>query len=166
MSFNTNIFDSYTNQQVPIYYTANPSTVGGYMNTPTQTLPTMGNVPTIAPSTSTTGSMSTTGASNTAKPTTGLQLAKNWGELSFGDKANTVMGTVGTLFNAYNAFKAHKLAKEQFNHAKQVYVNNWDAQRKQTNSQLEDRQKRRVEEAQANGRTTTSVSDYMKKYGI
>jgi type I restriction-modification system DNA methylase subunit len=43
---------------------------------------------------------------------------------------------------------------------------NYQAQRKMTNSQLEDRQKRRVEEAQANGRTTASVNDYMNKYGL
>lgn len=76
------------------------------------------------------------------------------------------LGTAGTLLSAYNAYKANKLVKEQFNHAKQVQAQNWDAQRKQTNSQLEDRQRRRVEEAGANGRTTMSVGDYMAKYGI
>ena len=43
---------------------------------------------------------------------------------------------------------------------------NFENQRRLTNSKLEDRQKRRVEEAQANGRTTMSVSDYMNRYGV
>lgn len=96
----------------------------------------------------------------------GDQIKNGWNQMSFGERANTVMGTVGTLMNAYNAYKANKLAKQQFAHAKDVHNKNWDAQRKQTNSQLEDRQRRRVEEARANGRTTTSVADYMKKYGV
>lgn len=96
----------------------------------------------------------------------GQQVKNGWGDMSLGQKANTIMGTAGTLLSAYNAYKANKLAKEQFNHVKDVHAKNWDAQRKQTNSQLEDRQRRRVEEAQANGRSTTSVGDYMAKYGI
>lgn len=99
-------------------------------------------------------------------PSTGQQVKNGWDDMSLGEKANTAMGTAGTLLSAYNAYKANKLAKEQFNHAKQVQAQNWDAQRKQTNSQLEDRQRRRVEEAGANGRTTMSVGDYMAKYGI
>lgn len=90
----------------------------------------------------------------------------NYRGLNAGQKTATAMDTVSTLLNAYNSYKANKLAKQQFNHAVDVHNKNWDAQRKQTNSQLEDRQKRRVEEAKANGRTTTSVSDYMRQYGI
>lgn len=100
------------------------------------------------------------------KLSTADQLKHDWNGMSIGDKANTIMGTVGTLLNAYNSFKANKLANEQFEHAKRAYNNNWEAQQKTTNRQLEDRQKRRVEEAQANGRTTTSVADYMAKYKI
>lgn len=59
-----------------------------------------------------------------------------------------------------------KLAKDQLAYNKAESERNYQAQRKMTNSQLEDRQKRRVEEAQANGRTTTSVNDYMNKYGL
>lgn len=104
--------------------------------------------------------------SDETKANIGQTIKNGWNGMSIGQKANTIMGTVGTLMNAYNAYKANKLAKEQFNHAKQVSEQNWQAQRKQTNSQLEDRQRRRVEEAKANGRTTTSVGDYMAKYGI
>lgn len=116
--------------------------------------------------TSLTQSPSSTNTNPMTKSSMADSVANGWKGMSLGQKANTVMGTVGTLMNAYNAYKANKLAKEQFNHAKQVSEQNWQAQRKQTNSQLEDRQRRRVEEAQANGRTTTSVGDYMAKYGI
>ncbi|UZA57383.1 hypothetical protein [Moraxella bovis] len=109
---------------------------------------------------------STNATAGITKTSMGQQIKNGWGDMSLGQKANTIMGTAGTLLSAYNAYKANKLAKEQFNHAKGVHAKNWDAQRKQTNSQLEDRQRRRVEEAQANGRSTTSVGDYMAKYGI
>lgn len=109
----------------------------------------------------------------TARPTVGAELHRVRGQLSdgiskmsLGSKAGLVMDGVGTLLNAYNAYKANKLAKQQFAHAKEVHAKNWDAQRKQTNSQLEDRQRRRVAEAEASGRTTTSVADYMAKYGV
>lgn len=94
------------------------------------------------------------------------QSLNAWNKASLGERTNAVLGTVGTLLNAYNTYKYNKLAKEQLNHAKEVYHTNLTNQRKMTNSKLEDRQKRRVEEAQANGRTTTSVSDYMAKYGV
>lgn len=94
------------------------------------------------------------------------QAKTAWGQASLGERANAVVGTVGSLLSAYNGFKNTRLAKEQFHHAKETAERNWQAQRKQTNSQLEDRQRRRVEEAQANGRSTTSVSDYMAKYGV
>lgn len=94
------------------------------------------------------------------------QAGNNWKNASLFDKTQATLGAVGSVVNAYNAYKANKLANKQFAHAVDVHNKNWDAQRKQTNSQLEDRQKRRVEEAAANGRTTTSVSDYMAKYGV
>lgn len=96
-----------------------------------------------------------------------VQQAKaNISQASLWDKTNATLGAIGSVMNVYNAYKANKLANKQFAHAVDVHNKNWDAQRKQTNSQLEDRQKRRVEEAAANGRTTTSVADYMAKYGV
>ncbi len=59
-----------------------------------------------------------------------------------------------------------KLAKQQLAYNKEESERNYQAQRKITNSQFEDRQRRRVEEAQANGRSTASVADYMAKYGV
>lgn len=100
------------------------------------------------------------------KPTIGQQLANNWGKMSLGEQVNTVVGTVGTLLNAYNGYRTGKLAREQFNHAKDMAERNYQNQRKMTNSQLEDRQKRRVLEANSAGRSMTSVADYMAKYGV
>lgn len=94
------------------------------------------------------------------------QALDGWGKLPITDRANLVLGTVGTLVNAYNAHKTNKLAKQQLEHQINNSNRNWDIQRKMTNSQLEDRQIRRVEEAKANGRTTMSVGDYMRKYGV
>lgn len=93
-------------------------------------------------------------------------VAKSFGELGFDQKAGTVLGTLGTVYGMYNAHQQMKLAKDQLAYNKVESERNYQAQRKMTNSQLEDRQKRRVEEAQANGRTTASVSDYMNKYGL
>lgn len=93
-------------------------------------------------------------------------VGKSFGELGFDKKAGTVLGTLGTVYGMYNAHQQMKLAKDQLAYNKAESERNYQAQRKMTNSQLEDRQKRRVEEAQANGRTTASVSDYMNKYGL
>lgn len=86
--------------------------------------------------------------------------------LGFDKKASTLIGGLGTIYGMYNAHQQMKLAKQQLAHNKMESERNYQAQRKMTNSQLEDRQKRRVEEAQANGRSTTSVADYMAKYAI
>ena len=93
-------------------------------------------------------------------------VAKSFGNLGFDQKVGTALGGLGTVYGMYNARQQMKLAKDQLAHNKAESERNYQAQRKMTNSQLEDRQKRRVEEAQANGRTTTSVNDYMNKYGL
>lgn len=93
-------------------------------------------------------------------------VTKSFGNLGFDQKAGTALGTLGTVYGMYNARQQMKLAKDQLAHNKAESERNYQAQRRMTNSQLEDRQKRRVEEAQANGRTTTSVNDYMNKYGL
>ena len=93
-------------------------------------------------------------------------VAKSFGDLGFDKQVGTVLGTLGTVYGMYNARQQMKLSKDQLAHNKAESERNYQAQRKMTNSQLEDRQKRRVEEAQANGRTTTSVNDYMNKYGL
>lgn len=93
-------------------------------------------------------------------------VAKSFGDLGFDQKVGTTLGTLNTVYGLYNARQQTKLAKDQLAHNKAESERNYQAQRKMTNSQLEDRQRRRIEEAQANGRTTTSVNDYMNKYGL
>lgn len=107
-------------------------------------------------------------------PNSNLNLARqeiagasnSFKNLGFDKKVNTILGSAYTLYDMYNVHQQMKLAKDQLAHNKMESERNYQAQRKMTNSQLEDRQKRRVEEAQANGRSTTSVADYMAKYGV
>ena len=94
------------------------------------------------------------------------QVSDGWGKMSIGQRANTILQTVGGALSAWNAHKTGKLAQRQLNHNIDMSNRNFENQRRLTNSKLEDRQKRRVEEAQANGRTTMSVSDYMNRYGV
>ena len=89
-----------------------------------------------------------------------------FGDLGFDKKLGAITEAVGTVAGAYYAHQQAKMAKQQIAHNQMEAERNYQAQRKITNSQLEDRQKRRVEEAQANGRTTTSVADYMANYGV
>lgn len=94
------------------------------------------------------------------------QFMTNLDTASLGTKINSGLGTIGGLLQAYNAFQANKLAKKQLQHEMNAYNQNMNAQRKMTNSKLEDRQARRVHEANAHGRQATSVADYMAKYGV
>lgn len=91
---------------------------------------------------------------------------KSFKNLGFDKKVGTFLDTANTLYGMYYGHQQMKLAKQQLAHNKMESERNYQAQRKITNSQFEDRQKRRVEEAQANGRSTTSVADYMAKYGV
>lgn len=94
------------------------------------------------------------------------QALDGWNKMSIGQRANTILQTVGGAMSAWNSYKMGKLAKQQLNHGIDMSNRNFENQRRMTNSKLEDRQKRRVEEAQANGRTTMSVADYMNRYGV
>lgn len=81
-------------------------------------------------------------------------------------KINTVGSALMGLYGAYNAHKQLGLAKDTLNFNKDQYYTNLNNQRKMVNSQLEDRQRRRVAQAKDGGTTTTSVGDYMAKYGV
>lgn len=94
------------------------------------------------------------------------QVGNNWNQMSIGERANTILGTVGSVMQAYNGYKAGKLAQKQYDHAVNAFNKNWEAQRQSHNSKLEDRQQRRVLEGNASGRAVTSVGDYMNKWGV
>lgn len=92
--------------------------------------------------------------------------ALGWDKLNGLQKVNTLGSALMGLYGAYNAHKQLGLAKDTLNFNKEQYYTNLNNQRKMVNSQLEDRQRRRVAQAQDGGTTTTSVSDYMAKYGV
>ena len=85
-----------------------------------------------------------------------------WKELQPFDKFKTLLGTADSLTTAWNAHQQSKLARDTLNFNKQSFNTQWNAQRNLTNSQLEDRQQRRV---QADPRNM-SVAEYMNKYGV
>lgn len=67
------------------------------------------------------------------------------------------------LLNGWMGMKNLGLMKDQLNFSKEQYRNNYEAQKKTTNSALEDRQRARVA---SNPGAYQSVGDYMKGYGI
>lgn len=85
-----------------------------------------------------------------------------WKDLQSFDKFKTLLGTADSLTTAWNAHQQSKLARDTLNFNKQSFNTQWNAQRNLTNSQLEDRQQRRV---QADPRNM-SVAEYMNKYGV
>lgn len=93
-------------------------------------------------------------------------VALGWDKLNGLQKINTVGSALMGLYGAYNAHKQLGLAKDTLNFNKDQYYTNLNNQRKMVNSQLEDRQRRRVAQAKDGGTTTISVGDYMAKYGV
>ncbi len=95
-------------------------------------------------------------------PAKGNFLSNTWNGLSDFEKIGSVLGTANALFNGYNAYKQTKIAKDTLNFQKDQYAKQYEAQRRLTNSQLEDRQRSRV----WTNPNQTSVHDYMQKYGV
>lgn len=84
------------------------------------------------------------------------------GSMSQGWGGMALSGAQG-ITNAYMGMKQYGLAKDTFNENKRQFALNYDAQKKTTNSHLEDRQAARVA---SNPNAYQSVGDYMKKNGI
>lgn len=71
------------------------------------------------------------------------------------------------LGNAFMAMKQYGLMKENLDFQKDSYYRNFEAQKGLTNSQLADRQDRRVREAQINGTAApVNTAEYMARYGV
>lgn len=85
---------------------------------------------------------------------TGAQQ-QGWGGLA--------LGAAQGLGNAWMGMKQYGLAKDALKENKRQFNTNYEAQRKLTNAQLEDRQRARVA---ANSGAYQSVGDYMNKNGI
>lgn len=80
---------------------------------------------------------------------------QGWGSLG--------LGAATGLMGAYTSMQQLGLAKDTLAFNKQQYAQNFAAQQKTTNAQLEDRQRARVA---SNPTAFQSVGDYMKKNGI
>lgn len=91
------------------------------------------------------------------------QFANSARQLTPIDKLSLGLGALGDIMNIYNGYKQTKLAKQQFNLAKDAYQQQFDINRKLTNSALEDRQRARVAQ---NPHTAKSVGEYMAQYGV
>lgn len=84
---------------------------------------------------------------------TGLKT-DGWGSMA--------LGTASGLANLWMGMKNYGLMKDQFNFQKDSFNKNYAVQKNLTNSQLSDRQARRVLE----NPNATSVADYMAQYGV
>lgn len=87
-------------------------------------------------------------------PTTGMK-SQGWGGLA--------LGAAQGLGNAWMGMKQYGLAEDAFKESKRQFGLNYEAQKKLTNSQLEDRQRARVA---SNSAEYQSVGEYMNKYGV
>ena len=85
----------------------------------------------------------------------GTPGAPGWGGMA--------MGAASGLANTFLGMKQYGLAKKSLAQNKEQFQMNYDAQKKTTNSRLEDRQKARVA---SNSGAYESVGDYMKKYAV
>lgn len=77
------------------------------------------------------------------------------------------LGAGQALFGAWDGMRNYNLQKDQLAFSKDAFAKNWDAQRKTTNSQLQDRQQARLASREgASSNPYQSVGDYMKQNGI
>lgn len=80
---------------------------------------------------------------------------QGWGGLA--------LGAASALGNSWMGMKQYGLAKDAFKESKRQFNINYEAQKKLTNSQLEDRQRARVA---SNPGAYQSVGDYMNQNRI
>lgn len=78
-----------------------------------------------------------------------------WGALA--------LGAGSALFNGFLGMKQYGIAKDTLEQNKRQFKLNYEAQRSMTNSALEDRQRRRMQERPD---LAMPVADYMSKWGV
>lgn len=93
----------------------------------------------------------------------GGDYKNNFDNLSSLQKVGTLGDIAMAGANIWNAWQTNKMAKKQFDFQKQVYAQQYDAQRNMTNSRLEDRQRARV---LSNPNAYRSIDSYMSQYGV
>lgn len=96
-----------------------------------------------------------TGIGNVLGAGNNMQNVSGWNTFS------NVLGGISGLANAFTGFKQLGLAKDQFRWQKDAFNTNLVNQANLVNSQLADRQRRRV----AFDSTATPVDQYMNQYG-
>lgn len=69
----------------------------------------------------------------------GAASGTGWGEMPFMNKAQVVLGGIGTLGNLWSAFQANKIAKDSLDFQKKAYKENLTNSRQSYNTALEDR---------------------------
>lgn len=100
------------------------------------------------------GGLQRLGVTDSIDPMSGNKL-NGWGGLA--------LNTIGGLGQAFMGMKTYGLAKDQFRFQKNAWNKEFAAQKGLINSQLEDRQKRRVAEQPGQH---DDVASYMSKYGV
>ena len=100
------------------------------------------------------GGLQRLGVTDSIDPISGNKL-NGWGGLA--------LNTIGGLGQAFMGMKTYGLAKDQFRFQKNAWNKEFAAQKGLINSQLEDRQKRRVAEQPGQHE---DVASYMNKYGV
>jgi len=89
------------------------------------------------------------------KSAMGTKEAPGWGGMA--------LGAASGLASTYLGLQQYGLAKDTLANNKQQFQMQYDAQKRMTNSNLEDRQRARVA---SNSGAYQSPSDYMSKYGV
>lgn len=100
------------------------------------------------------GGLQRLGVTDSIDPISGNKL-NGWGGLA--------LNTIGGLGQAFMGMKTYGLAQDQFRFQKNAWNKEFAAQKGLINSQLEDRQKRRVAEQPGQHE---DVASYMSKYGV
>ena len=93
----------------------------------------------------------------------GFLAKKDANGITSGGWGTAGLGVAQGLGNLWLGMQQYGLAKDTLAANKEQFAMNYDAQKKTTNSALEDRQRARVA---SNAGAYQSVSDYMKKNGI
>lgn len=92
----------------------------------------------------------------------GFDWGGAWNKLDFGKIGSGLQGISG-LMGAWNGMKQLDLAEDQFAFQKNAYNKNYDNQVKTVNTELADRQKRRLS---ADPNSWESVKSYMAQNGL
>lgn len=101
----------------------------------------------------------------TVDPAKSLSDGLGWGNMKFMDKANVVLGGIGTLGKIWSAFQANKIARDSLDFQKQAFDTNLSNQRASYNVALEDRADSRAAYA-GTPEARAAADEYIAKHRI